>query len=293
MKNTPRTVQRRKTVDPRADKARDISRSVLPSTARRSARKELTSIRRRTRRAAAVAARSAVAGCVCEEAAVCPQCDPWTPSLSGRVRDAVVDRRAADKLGPLLRWGQATVDRVGSTDPVVLRAVLPVGLIGSHAAGHLESAGVIDSGRFIPRVYGGVRTPVPMFEALCSVAMFALEVGDVKALNAALSKPPLSMTVFLSDRRWGPVVGEHLAGRGTGLWSVRDRWSGWFTVSRLLRGVHDVEAWAADVRSLRVDHAALFVWAVGRGWRNTFGERLVEPSYSYVRRRPIKAASPS
>lgn len=143
--------------DPRAAKVRDMSRSVLPSTARRSARANLTAVRRRHRRA--VSARTQlIAGLPCHCAELddldllrdCPRCDadPQQGATYPLVDhlDAVGVRRGHDKLGPLLRWGAHEVRGLGPDEAERhLRAVLPDGLIGHHAMNHLEFAGVVRS----------------------------------------------------------------------------------------------------------------------------------------------------
>ena len=110
------------------EKARDMARSVLPSTARKSARQARASIHGRERarlRAELHALR--VAG------------DP------DDFEEMVDDRRGADKVGPLLAWAERLVARdpvLGAATPedreAHFRKVLPPGLIGNHAISHLR-----------------------------------------------------------------------------------------------------------------------------------------------------------
>ena len=130
--------------NPRAAKARDISRSALASTRRVGARSALTTVRRQHRHhMAAFLHEVAKRPCVCaDEVDECPRCDsepdiavvyPLSDHLG-----AVSDRRSCDKLAPLLRWGRSCVGVDGpASGPVQLRAMLPVGPIGDHAMAHL------------------------------------------------------------------------------------------------------------------------------------------------------------
>jgi hypothetical protein len=59
----------------------------------------------------------------------------------GGTRELVSSRRAADKLGPLLRWGERSAPKLGATPAervAAVRAVLPQGVIGDHALSHLQ-----------------------------------------------------------------------------------------------------------------------------------------------------------
>jgi hypothetical protein len=123
-------------------KIKDMSRSVLPSTGRKSARdnRRIIHKQRRARELAAVTAyrRDADPGSV-------------TPDVRGthapRITQMVRDRRARDKVGPLIRWAEGTI----AADPV-LRSVpraeqvayfarlMPDTTIGRHAVQHIEQA---------------------------------------------------------------------------------------------------------------------------------------------------------
>jgi hypothetical protein len=123
-------------------KIKDMSRSVLPSTGRKSARDNRKAIHKhqRARERAAVTAYRRDA-------------DPEsvTPDVRGRygpdIMHMVRDRRAADKVGPLIRWAKATI----AADPVLRSAprpeqvayfarLMPDNTIGRHAVQHIEFA---------------------------------------------------------------------------------------------------------------------------------------------------------
>lgn len=123
-------------------KIKDMSRSVLPSTGRESVRKDRRVIHKRRRareRAAVVAWRR--------------DTDPEsvTPDIRGMdARDIswmVWRRRDSDKVGPLIRWAEATI----AADPALRSAsradqaayfarLMPDTLIGRHAVQHIEWA---------------------------------------------------------------------------------------------------------------------------------------------------------
>lgn len=123
-------------------KIKDMSRSVLPSTGRKSARDNRRIIHRqqRARELAAVTA-------------YCRDTDPGsvTPDVHGTyapdITQMVWHRRAQDKVGPLIRWAEATI----AADPVLRSApraeqvayfarLMPDTTIGRHAVQHIEQA---------------------------------------------------------------------------------------------------------------------------------------------------------
>lgn len=123
-------------------KIKDISRSVLPSTGRKSARHNRRIIHQRQRAlelAAAIAYRRD------------SDPDSVTPDLRGTyapdIRYLVCHRRSQDKVGPLIRWAEATI----AADPALRSAprahqvayfarLMPDTTIGRHAVQHIEQA---------------------------------------------------------------------------------------------------------------------------------------------------------
>jgi hypothetical protein len=124
------------------EKIKDMSRSVLPSTGRKSARDYRRRIHKqqRVRELAAVTAYHRVAN---------P--DSVTPDVRGRygpeITQMVWARRGADKIGPLVRWAKATI----AVDPFLRSAsraeqvayfarLMPDNTIGQHAVLHIRQA---------------------------------------------------------------------------------------------------------------------------------------------------------
>ena len=124
------------------EKIKNMSRSVLPSKGRKAARDNRRAIhkRQRVRELAAVTAYRRDA-------------DPesGTPDVRGThgpdITQMVWRRRAADKVGPLIRWAEATI----AASPVLRSAsredqvayfarMLPDTTIGRHAVQHIEQA---------------------------------------------------------------------------------------------------------------------------------------------------------
>ena len=123
-------------------KIKDMGRSVLPSTGRRSARDNRRMAHKRQRAielAAVIAYRR--------------DADPEsvTPDVRGTygsdISAMVWSRRGRDKVGPLIRWAQATI----AADPVLRSApradqvayfarLMPDNTVGRHAVQHIEQA---------------------------------------------------------------------------------------------------------------------------------------------------------
>lgn len=120
-------------------KTREMQRSVLASTDRHGSHRSLTAIRRRCRRVAR-SQLSRLRGPVSLVLAV----DDYDLSDMGawprhEIREAVLRRRDADKISPLVRWAIATTRHVPPEDRLsVISAALPATLIGRHALSHLE-----------------------------------------------------------------------------------------------------------------------------------------------------------
>jgi hypothetical protein len=123
-------------------KIKDISRSVLPSTARKSARdnRKIIHKRLRARELAAVTAYR-------------QDTDPGsvTPDVRGTygpdITQMVRQRRSRDKVGPLIRWARATIAAnpllrsASKADQVAYFArMMPDTTIGRHAVQHIEQA---------------------------------------------------------------------------------------------------------------------------------------------------------
>jgi hypothetical protein len=125
------------------EKIKDMAESVLPSTARRSARQERRRIHRRQR------ARERDLLVVVRGSA---EHDDGNVDFREKIRrqgitHMVWERRGADKTGSLERWAGARVDREDSlrNAPVdeqlqYFARLLPDNLIGRHAVGHIEFA---------------------------------------------------------------------------------------------------------------------------------------------------------
>ena len=130
------------------EKARDMARSVLPSTTRRWARGERARIHRaeRARTRALLHSLGRLA-------------DPddfegdltWQPKRD--MAEMIEERRSSDQVGPLIRWATRTVERdpnLASAPPQVrlahFRCLLPPGVIGDHAITHLRRAVELSTG---------------------------------------------------------------------------------------------------------------------------------------------------
>ena len=116
------------------DKAYEMARSLLPSTGRRQARKARARVSRNTRRTHRVR----VAG-LARDAEPAEDCAELTGDSSLEMRHVVWHRRARDKVNPFQRWARAqTRDLPRDSRLPHVRGLLPQGLIGEHALGHLS-----------------------------------------------------------------------------------------------------------------------------------------------------------
>jgi hypothetical protein len=158
----------------RKDKARDIARGVLPSTARKGARdnkRNFHATHRHAQRQVNHAIERSLTtitddGTLAhdpdlyddfEEREVFDGYTASTKKVSlgwdGDMSEIVDRRRGADKLGPLIAWARATEKNkmIGWTNAdkmAYFKAVLPDSLQGRHALGHVESALDLEADEF-------------------------------------------------------------------------------------------------------------------------------------------------
>lgn len=206
------------------EKTRDMCRSVLPSTSRKSTRERRRTIHKRQR------ARELAAVTTYRRD---PDPDSAYPDLHGKygrdINEMVWDRRDADKVGPLVRWAMATI----AADPALRSAtraeqvayfagLLPDTTIGRHAVQHIEMALEWRDLRWPSRAHRVRDEPRPEVVAMESQLRRILEDGLHGALNREL--------------RWiTPELGE------------KPRFCFWPPEPRLLLGGHDVEAFSAEM----------------------------------------------
>lgn len=225
------------------EKARDVARSVLPSTARRAARARRAAIHRRERALERRLLHDLVRSCDPDD--VVDDVGAVRRSELGRM---VADRRAADKVGPLLHWAERTVERdptlAGAPFAVVetrFRAVLPAGLIGEHALSHLRW--VLDPGsRYAASVGARRRRRAVDDVALVEDVIAAGRHGDLNRRIRAVVAPVVHVAVRLPATR--VVDDEHPApGR---LVPARNLTVARARRVRFLAGAHDAASFVAD-----------------------------------------------
>lgn len=117
------------------EKYREMSRSILPSTRRKWARREKSATKRHHRRQISQKLR----GIRCEEDFELISED-LTYYPDGEINWIVAQRRDGDKINHFGRWAQHMVVDPGDPGANIanLRAVLPKNLIGDHALGHVR-----------------------------------------------------------------------------------------------------------------------------------------------------------
>lgn len=214
------------------EKSKDMQRSVLPSVRRKAAREERRQIHKRAR------ARERDPLGEARKTVDAADVDPDPDFREGRRKAAthwmVLDRRAADKIGPLTRWAVRTVeadsvlrDAALSGQVAHFEALLPADLIGQHAVFHIAWALEWEFHPDARRHYWGPPPGPSREERRARVVMDArriLETGRHRALNIALRRaydagPP--------PRRFGLPASPPPV--------------------RLLHGLHDVDGFADDV----------------------------------------------
>mgnify|MGYP007050450114 CR=1 FL=1 len=212
------------------EKKKDMQRSVLPSTSRKTAREERRQIHKRAR----ARERDLLTEYRKDPEAAEP--DFRENRRVAATSNMVWDRRAYDKIGPLTRWAVRTVEETPALRAAPLHeqvahfeAILPGDLIGKHAVAHIRWALEAEFGRVEPlwmtRMREG-RGPgrEERRQQVLADARAILEAGRHGRLNAALRRVYYPSAIVAPDgdaRRLPPV--------------------------RFLLGVHDVEEFAQDV----------------------------------------------
>lgn len=213
------------------EKNKNMQRSVLPSSRRAAAREERRAIHRRAR------ARQRDVLAQYRKDADVPEPDFREGRRKAATKWMVVDRRSADKIGPLTRWAIRTIEQ----DPVLRDAALadqvayfaarlPTDVIGRHAVVHIELA---LQWRFHPdsaRRYWGPAPAPTRHERRAQVvadARLVLESGRHRELNVALRRA-YAVGAPVDVRRW------------------RDREPVPLPV-RLLDGIQDIDAFAEEI----------------------------------------------
>ena len=216
-------------------KRREIARSVLPSTHRRSARDDLASLRRRNRRTIRqdlhIIARPARADAVVEDYDGNPADLRSYPNAD--IGYAVRRRRNGDKLGPLFRWARATTRHLPLEERLeAVRRLFDDNLIGRHALSHLERDRHFrvvhehDRRWWVDRDRTGRSRIDESERGVRAVAVEALEHGRHAALNHWMKSHP-------TDK--GAI--------------------------RLLGGTHDIDAFASDCARCVAWHHAVAAFA--------------------------------
>lgn len=210
------------------EKLKEMAESVLPSTARVSARRDRRAIHHAHRARQRAAIHAVRGGAEFDEAR--RNADRLRARELG---EFVWDRRAADKIGSLTRWALATVRRDPALRDATLQdqvdhfaALLPDNLIGRHAVEHIRFALEWEHRRGEWTMY---RTNVVSSDQLAARVRTILAEGRHGELNARLR-----------ELAWARDGVASPAADGT----LRRRLA---EPPRLLLGLHDVDGFVADV----------------------------------------------
>lgn len=187
------------------EKVRDMMRSLLPSTSRRTSRENAASVKRRNRRRT----RQALAEWK-------GWTDPYeftghiydygdTPAVRYSIKDVMWERRDADNTAAFIRWATAKTKHLD--DPferyAAIKKLTPDNLIGRHALSHLRWVDGFDFGDVrafyalcgYRRCAGGAKEPA----ALSEVQVREVIAMDLEALNRCLKASMLPVCAGLGD----------------------------------------------------------------------------------------------
>lgn len=159
-------------------KRRNMARSVLPSTKRRYAKFAKRHHHHVTRSRVRAALRDYDTADI--------HLDAQRYDNYRGIKEAVFERRDADKLGPFMRWAEASADALGDTPAErirKLRSMLPEGIIGWHAMTHI--AHLPEFATEDRYVWRRRFTPAPRRDFESELAARPAEFGD---LNRMLSR---------------------------------------------------------------------------------------------------------
>ena len=129
-------------------KIKDIVRSVLPSKRRRQARHEKANANRVRRRNVRQAVGKALLLEEDDLEGFDEAADVEDRKNALAVHDAVNERRAADKVEPLIKWAKASIRGLPDKRIAKLRSLVPNNTIGEHAIGHVKGLDGFDGDTF-------------------------------------------------------------------------------------------------------------------------------------------------
>jgi hypothetical protein len=190
-------------------KRRQMARSLLPSTARRGAARDLAAVRRRNRRQVA----EHLAGLTGTAAGAAAR---WEDSgfderswPQRQIKDAVWDRRGHDKVAPYQRWAVAVTAHAAAPDRMdAMRRAVPPGLMGRHALSHIECLDHF-SGHLCPhcRSFGWMAmSPAPVLDHRAELRAVVAE-GRLAEFNRWMKRPEFGREG--SGPAWRTLLGEH------------------------------------------------------------------------------------
>ncbi|MBJ6765644.1 hypothetical protein JGU66_33235 [Myxococcaceae bacterium JPH2] len=117
------------------EKSFEMSRSLLPSTARQEARQRRARVSRANRRESRLRMAR-----VLRDEAFAEDCSELSLDSSREMAFVVSDRRHSDKVNPFIHWAiERTRDIPRDSRRTLVRSLVPPGVIGFHAVFHLQS----------------------------------------------------------------------------------------------------------------------------------------------------------
>ena len=163
-------------------KAEHMARSILPST--KCVRKDRRFIHKRTRAAVRASTHKA---CLHYEQGTYYAMDIDAPETRGQMERLVSDRREADKVSHFITWVEKTTAKMSVEDRRgYIKKLMPKGVIGEHALGHLRR---VEGFELNPFAYSWRRAySKPRVSLYSIVTAIIANPSNVAALNQAVRR---------------------------------------------------------------------------------------------------------
>lgn len=173
-------------------KRREMARSLLPSTARKTSAARLAGIRRRARRNTRQQLRSLITpggpGTVGDAYDTPVDLRAWPQR---EIRDAVWERRLYDKVAPFQRWAVATTRHLPAESRLhAVWAIVPHNLIGRHALSHVDHLEHFKGHLPERERYTTRKASRPSADQLRTEVRRVLAAGELGAFNAHMKSYP-------------------------------------------------------------------------------------------------------
>jgi hypothetical protein len=237
-----------------ADKARQMARSLLPSTWGGAHRAKA-----RIQRAGRRQAKQEVAQLV-RDAEAAEELDLYEVEgeVARELRFVVGDRRGADKVNPFIRWATAVTRHLPREDRLShVRGCVPRGVIGEHALEHIKDTPAFEDPReraWRRRSWGPKRPPKWLDRGeYAELLRGVLRAGGHERFNRWMQARHIAHYELRTERRRDPCRPGHFVERTERVHTGSIR-------ARLLLGLHDVLPFLDEVGQWRREYGGARVY---------------------------------